>query len=516
MTTRLFLALACALFVVRLPSLVQPMGADQGLYAYVGERILDGGLPYRDAWDQKPPAIHFVYAGLRAVWPYDSVVAAADLAAAAVTAFLLYRLGMLLAKPATGQAAALLFLFLANPSFARLSGVAMRAQAETFIAAVVTGALLLLLRPAASAWTLAAGGLLLGVAFTFKYNMVVYAAAAVVMLMLAPGKGRATPRRAAVFVALGFIVPVVAFAVVFIFRGAVRDLYEATITYNLQYSGETYRGPVDAARYLLSFPIQHARVDGLWLLGGAACAVLLIASFWRRERLIAPVWVAAACAAIAINSSRGLPQYFVQAAPALALAAAWAGTVLWSKRTIVNVVALGVIAFGVWRVNNFQKLLENTWHDTRYVAGSMDREQHLARYGEPNVRKYSAIAVEHLAQYLRANSAPQDPVYIFGFSPGAYVKADRVSASRFFWSRPVIAGFNEGMRGYGAAGVLADLEHRPPIVIALQQVDWLADVDNSSQYFTSHPALGPWLRANYVAAAGPVGFDFWIRRGATP
>ena len=45
MQTRLLLALACALLLLRLPSLVQPMGADQGLYAYVGERILAGDLP---------------------------------------------------------------------------------------------------------------------------------------------------------------------------------------------------------------------------------------------------------------------------------------------------------------------------------------------------------------------------------------------------------------------------------------------------------------------------------------
>ena len=40
MTNRLFLALACVLLAVRLPSLVQPMGADQGLYAYAGDRAL--------------------------------------------------------------------------------------------------------------------------------------------------------------------------------------------------------------------------------------------------------------------------------------------------------------------------------------------------------------------------------------------------------------------------------------------------------------------------------------------
>ena len=67
MPTRLLLALTAALFIVRLPSLVQPMGPDQGLYAYVGERILHGELAYRDAWDQKSPGIHYVYAALRAL-----------------------------------------------------------------------------------------------------------------------------------------------------------------------------------------------------------------------------------------------------------------------------------------------------------------------------------------------------------------------------------------------------------------------------------------------------------------
>ncbi len=513
MPTRLFLALACALVIVRLPSLVQPMGADQGLYSYVGERILDGGLPYVDAWDQKPPAVHFTYAALRAVWPHDSAVAAADLLAAVLIAWLLYRLGAMLVREVTGQAAALVFLLLSNPSFARLAGVSMRAQSETFIAVLVTGAFLLLLRPGASGWRLATAGVLLGLAFTFKYNMLAYAAAGAFMVFMAPRKGGSPRISAWLFVFLGFVIPVAGMLALFAARGALPDFYDATITYNVQYSGETYAGPLDAVRYLLTFPIQRARVDALWLVGGAGCAVLLVAAAWGRDRLIAPAWVAAACLAIAINSSRGLPQYFIQAGPALALAAAWAGTLLWTRRAAVNAIVLVLVGYGVWRVNNFQKLAENTWHDTRYVFGMSTREQHLARYGEPNVRKYSASAVENLAAYLRAHSAPADRVLIFGFSPGAYVKADRVSASRFFWSRPVIAGFNDGVEGYGAAGLLSDLERQAPTVIALQQVDWLDDVDNSSHYFTTHPQLGPWLRASYTPDPGPEGFDIWLRRG---
>src|SRR5215212_115597 len=146
MNNRLYLALACVLLIVRLPSLVQPMGADQGLYAYVGDRIRAGELPYRDAWDQKPPAIHYTYAALRALWPNEAVVPFADLVVAAMLAAMLYAVGGTLASRATGQIASLLFLLLSDPSFWRWGGAAVRAQCETFIAALVTGAFLLLAR----------------------------------------------------------------------------------------------------------------------------------------------------------------------------------------------------------------------------------------------------------------------------------------------------------------------------------------------------------------------------------
>src|SRR3954468_14318126 len=128
MPTRLLLALTAALLIVRLPSLVQPMGPDQGLYAYVGDRILHGELAYRDAWDQKPPGIHYVYAALRAASSSDAVVPAADLACAAIAAALLWILASRLAGSAAGGISAALFLFLSDPSFARYGGVRVPAQ----------------------------------------------------------------------------------------------------------------------------------------------------------------------------------------------------------------------------------------------------------------------------------------------------------------------------------------------------------------------------------------------------
>jgi hypothetical protein len=314
----------------------------------------------------------------------------------------------------------------------------------------------------------------------------------------------------------GFLLPVVIFAAWLGFGHALTDLYDATVLYNVRYSGETYRGPLHAATYLITFPIRHARVDALWLLGGAGCAVLLAAGRRQPERLIPVAWVAAACLTIAINGSRDLPQYFVQAAPALALAAASAATLLRTRSRTINIVIAAAMAVAVWRVNDFPKLVDNTWHDARYARGLLSRTEHLTRYGDRTTRKYSAQAIDELGAFMRLHSTPADAVYIFGFSSGAYVEAERRSGSRFFWSRPVIVGFNEGKAGYGVNGLLDDLRRNGPSIVALQQRDWYPDVDDSAHFFMTTPALAGWLRDSYELVPGPEGFDVWMKRAPGP
>src|SRR5687768_15789317 len=43
-------------------------GRDQSIYAVVADAIQAGQMPYRDAWDFKPPGIHLVYALAQALF----------------------------------------------------------------------------------------------------------------------------------------------------------------------------------------------------------------------------------------------------------------------------------------------------------------------------------------------------------------------------------------------------------------------------------------------------------------
>jgi len=520
--------LLALLLALRLPSLAQPAGADQALYAYVGQRVLAGEVPYRDAWDQKPPGIHVTYAAMLAVWPDHPVVAAADLVAAALTAWLLGTAAARLAgATGAGVFTAGLYLLLANPAYSRLGGVRIRAQCETFIGLLISAAVAVLAVRLAGTGPIRrrdalVAGLCVGIAIVFKYNAAVYGLPLAVSLLVAHWNQHPTRRqdlvvlsRSASWMAFGAVLPLAVMLVLFGLAGALEDLYLATVTYNVRYSGETYTSGWHMAQYLLTFPIRHARLDSLWMLGGAGTAVLLVAA-WRRPALsIAPAWVAAACLAIAINGSRGLPQYFVQAWPPLALTAGLAAAYLWPRLPTwgrVGLVAIALLA--VPRVTQFDKMLEVTSVDAQRLAGWVDRRTYLSRFGRPDSGdKYSALAIEDLASSIRAQTSSSDYVLVFGFSPWAYVGSERRSASRFFWSRPVIIGFEEHRAGYGVQGLLDELSRRPPRLVALQARDWDPDGPNSLDFFRAEPRLSAWLDAHYVAAGTLHNFHLWTRTG---
>jgi len=528
----LFAALAVALLLARLPSVVQPAGGDQGIYAYVGQSILRGEVPYRDAWDQKPPGVHLTYAAMLGLWRNESVVASADLAVAALVAVLLVALGRrLTGRPGAGETAAIVFLLLGDPSFQRLGGLWVRGQAETFIALAVTGALLASVTAAgaergreraAFGWSVAAG-MLCGAAFVYKYNAGLFALPCVLIYLLgAPagrrlesqGRGRGLFLRRLPAVVLGAALVVGAVVAWFAANRALDDLYQATVVYNLKYSGETYAGFWDVVRYLVTFPVRHARVDALWFVGGVSCAALLLLSIRDRRLVIAPAWVAAACLSITVNSSRELPQYFVQAAPALALASGVAGAAAWrALGPVLRTTLFLLLAVGVVRVNQFDKWAASAAYDLDHARGRTTREQYLSKFGgQRPTDKFSALATWQLGERLRAETAPTDRVLVLGFSAGALVRADRQSASRFFWSRPLLVGFNDGTPGYGAAGLLAELTERRPAMVALQQRDWPVEGVDSATWFSRQPALQTWLTDGYRQVADSGTYFIWKRR----
>jgi hypothetical protein len=515
-----------SLWLLRLPSVAQPMASDQGLYAYAGVRLLAGDVPYAGAWDQKPPGIHVIYAALWSIWPHESVVAIADLVVAALIAGLLILIGRRRFTTPVGCAAAAAFLLFGNPALTqRLGGVFVRAQSETFVALAITGALAMLASRARTTRHLVGTGVLLGVAFWLKPNAAAYALPVLAALAVWTRDGRRDAhtfwREVTTVGISGAVMVVVPLATMFVI-GALPDLYLATIAYNAAYSGDTYSGVGGVLNYAVSFPIARARNDAMWFIGGLGVVASLVVWLRSKDRaadqlpLVVFAWLIAVWLSILINGARNLPQYFVQAAPALALAAG-VGLVptfalLRRQHLALALVCAGLVLFGAQRVSGFEELKDSVERDWAALTGATPRAEYLRYFGNRPQDKFVASAIAELAALARSTTKPDDAIYVFGFSPGVHVLADRRSASRFHWSQPIMLEFGGDQPGYGTKGLLADLERTAPALVALQRDSWGPSGQHSSEFVHATPALDAWLTANYSRETDLERFEIWRRR----
>jgi hypothetical protein len=104
-----WLALVCWLVVAgsSLSILLYSFGRDQGIYAVVADTIVKGGMPYRDAWDFKPPGIFLTYAFAQGVFGKSMLsIRLLEVIGLVATVFGLQRLGQVFFdKPKAGLVA---------------------------------------------------------------------------------------------------------------------------------------------------------------------------------------------------------------------------------------------------------------------------------------------------------------------------------------------------------------------------------------------------------------------------
>src|SRR5438067_231458 len=134
-----FAAVCLFALLVRIPIAAMPLERDEGEYAYIAQRWLQGEIPYRDSFDQKPPAVHFTYLLIeRFVGTTPAAIHWSAQAYTLATLLLLFLLGRRLSSPAGGvAAAAFAALLITGPSV-----LGNAANTEVFMLLPLTAAML--------------------------------------------------------------------------------------------------------------------------------------------------------------------------------------------------------------------------------------------------------------------------------------------------------------------------------------------------------------------------------------
>jgi 4-amino-4-deoxy-L-arabinose transferase-like glycosyltransferase len=477
---RYCLGLILLTVLIRLPALVHPSAIDdETVYSVVAHEMLEGGLPYRDAIERKPPLLFWTYALVFRVagkynWP---ALHAVGIAWVLLTMAGLYLIGYRLFDRRTGLVAALLYSV--YQPWLEWRTLAFNGEVLMNLPLVWGAALALRRSGSAHRPELLAAGSLFSLAFLLKQPAAIAAVPFGLYLLLPryrADRGLALRHSLAhgLLFAAGFVGILGLAAIILREQGILREAVFWTITHH----APAY---VDWRTALLTLPsflvICAPLIKGGWWAGRAAGPAG--DPFWGRwpAELRAVSWWVAASAVGAGAGLRFYSHYYIQLIPPLALLAApyGAGLLSGSIRPPAAV---------------FQAQFLRRW-----IAVTV-----LGLFALHAIGLRSRLGWSDAASHVRTNSLPDDRIFIWGQSAGMYLSAERRPASRYIMTFP-LTGLTFGSRNNdldydtsdqivpGAWDTLAaDLRRHPPSFILdtdvrrrvakypISRFPWLADL----------------------------------------
>lgn len=495
--TVLLVAAICAVpVIVYLPFLTEPFFRDEGYYAAVAQVVLHGGVPYRDAFDNKPPMIFAWYTLSFLIWG-ENVWAPRLLVSLLLSGatLLMYLEGRLLFSHRSGLVAAAAFAFAMGVATLETS-----ANTEYYMIPPLVAALYTFSKgqkSGAAGWYFAAG-FFSAVAIATKhisvFTFVLYLGLAAVPVLRANGlRGFALPefRRSVGGLIAGAALATGLVALPFILTGTMPEMFDATVVYVFKYvsGGST----ADKLEILRRSPLYLTFIVGPWLM----LAVLGALQVWRSgangHGPLVLGWLAASWLGI-IAAGRFYDHYYAALLPALALMAPLGARFLrdrWSKPA-TKIVALGILPllFVTPLVQNAGIYFQPT-----------QAERHIAKYAGDDRAAWENQGPAFGA-WLEARTQPGDGIYVFGFQPEVYFHADRRSPTRFLFDRPF------WYRDSYISEAIEELNANPPVYVIDSAVyeDWSAGKKYTHE-------IKAWIVANYDYVGKVYYADVWRLKG---
>src|SRR5438874_256877 len=398
---------------IRLPSLLHPQPIDsEAMYSVVANEIIDGGRPYIDAVERKPPLLFWTYAGIFEVagefnWKALHFVALLWTLCAMSG---LYVIGRDLFDRNTGLIAALFYsVFQPWWTWKNLSF-----DGEMLMNLPIIWAWAIAFRRSSSRMRpeLSAAGALLGVAFLLKQPAAIAAVPLGIYLLLPSyGASRSLTRinsiiQATTFTA-GFFATLGLVTIVLWKQGILRDAFYWTITDHDVPHIFWRKGIVTTPTFLgVCLP----------LVIGAILACRDKGEIWagKTAERTALLGLLAASAIGAAAGARFYEHYYIQLIPPLALLAAPYYAQLWTRR----------MQPPHWLL---RPSLTYAWLALTIVAFSISHWLALAARREP----------KETGRYLLEHSAPNDRIFVWGHKARIYLEARRRPACRYILSFPL-------------------------------------------------------------------------------
>lgn len=441
-TVRAALLLLCAAWGAT--SLSYPFGWDQGIMASVGDTLLHGGMPYREAWDIKGPVAHVWFAIGQLLFGRGQLgIRVVDLALLIWAAFALARVGRQLVRPSAGAWIAI-GLVLAHASL----GYFYTAQPDGAVSLALTVAFAPLFVPSPTRRALAMSGVVIGIAMLMKPLYVVFLLVPGLVVLQSSDRPVAARLQSLLIVGVATAIPVAAMLGWFAARGALDEMIDVYIRYNASsYSGVTDFSLRDrvmgVVRYFLPWPRAIALLA--MLVGSAS-----ILRRDRRRALLIFGWFLGALALV-VSQGKFFVYHWAVIFPSAALLIALGISSIIDAGQPANATpstdttspplgirsALGAAMVLAIVLPLARQPATDAMHWLRFVSGSDSRAQYYARFGLDD-RSYVAADQMAAAEFIRANTTDRDRVAIFGYDAPVLFLSGRSNATRYSYALPLV------------------------------------------------------------------------------
>ncbi len=485
-----WLALVCWAVVgfSSLSILLYSFGRDQGIYAVVADTILKGGMPYRDAWDFKPPGIFLTYALAQGVFGKSMLsIRLLEVIGLLATVFGLQRLGQVFFdKPKAGLVAgAIAALVQAQLEFWHT------AQPETFGGYLTVAALVVVTLEVGPRrrWLVPFGtGCLFGLCALYKPplggGILVCGAYLLTRDQTHAAKWPKLLKTGAL-VGAGFALPLLLVLSWIAARGAWPAFWW---TFHDFVPGYTRLNWNDAsAPGMLYHAISEAFVKFWALSAFGVVAAISMAPLHSRER--EGIYLVLGIIAIQITGIVMQGKFFpYHYGATLVLVAFLAGLGIYKlfRRSLVagpgSMLALAAfVAVAIDMREAVRDLPQGFWERSQVRLAFLLRQGTLRSRADLDrelsfVADYNLDADRQVALDIRSRTSSTDPVFIWGFEPSTYFLAERPLASRWTYDVPQRTPWQ---RDFSRRELLRDLSINRPKVIVVERRDVFPSVTGS-------------------------------------
>jgi hypothetical protein len=496
-----FLGFALTSFLL-LGSLMWHFGNDQAYYAYVGDTVIRGGIPYRDAWDLKGPLTYYIYGWTRDLLGRSDIsIRILDLTLVLFFSFQLRLFVLRLNGHRTFGANLALLLFLIEYLG---SGYGYAAEPDEWGGMLVLLAVsgLILDSQRHPYFRLSIAAFILAVAVLLKPTFATFTP----LVLFYPTGRKILSLENAALRSLGFLfiaIPVLA-SYAYVFRhGGWKDLVDALRFVQFSYGSLGERLSLQTLLhglrmvYDLGLTVPYtlalvglwimslksegslARILGMWF---ALSVIMLVLQgvYWQYEFLPITISTAVIIGVTCKYSER------------------WAVTPLrryvWESAIFM---LLGTICLAPFISNTYFAAVG--W--PAYIIGHENRSRFAERINLPQEHRY---ALERITQYISSHTLPNDRIQIWGWEVSALTHSKRRAASRFPSAWPMFS--KTPMQSYYRKIFMTEISRSMPKCIIVD-TRWYGDsIDLAVGDF---PEFDHFLQAHYMISHRQGEFQVW-------